>query len=169
MDNASEKRGFRLPEGYFKDFPDRVMARMKPESSQNIESQGGFKVPDGYFEGLADRIQERMPGDEPKVRTLWVSRIGWVAAAAAAILLLVLMPDRQVAGVEFEDLSGESIASYLETRDGDLSAQELAEGLPLNEIAFEDFTGASLDAQHIAEYLENDTEVEDEFYWNDDE
>ena len=133
------------------------MARMKAENHRDNGSQGGFKVPDGYFEGLADRLQERMPKDGKKVRTLWMPRLGWIAAAAVAILLLVLFPDRQVAGVEFEDLSGESIATYLESREGDLSAQELAETLPLNEIALEDILDASLDTQHIDDYLENET------------
>lgn len=169
MDKASDKRGFRSPEGYFERFPDRLMARMKAEEGQAISSRGGFKVPDGYFEGLADRLQERVPRKGPKVRTLWRPRLGWIAAAAAAILLLLLMPDRQVAGIEFEDLSGESIASYLESREGDLSTQELAETLPLNEIALEDMLEATLETQHIAEYLENETEVDDEFYWNDNE
>ena len=169
MDNASDNRGFRSPEGYFENFPDRVMARMKADTRRENGSEGGFKVPDGYFEGLADRLQERMPKDGAKVRNLWMPRLGWIAAAAVAILLLVLFPDRQVAGVEFEDLSGESIATYLESREGDLSAQELAETLPLNEIALEDILDASLDTQHIADYLENETEVEDEFYWNNDE
>jgi hypothetical protein len=169
MNKVSGKGGYRTPEGYFTRLPDRVMDRIKAESGSKKNPDGGFKVPDGYFDRFPDRLEERMAHSPSKVRKLWPSRLGWVAAAAAAILLLFLIPDRQAAEIEFGDLTGETIAEYLGSKEEDLSSDEIAEALPLDEIALEDMLDASLETQHIAEYLENDREVDEEFYWNNDE
>ena len=143
------------------------MDRIKAESGSKKNPDGGFKIPDGYFDRFPDRLEQRMAHNPSKVRKLWPARLGWVAAAA--ILLLFLIPDRQTAEIEFGDLTGETIAEYLGSKEEDLSSDELAEALPLDEIALEDMLDASLETQHIAEYLENDREVDEEFYGNNEE
>ena len=169
MGNTSKDSGFKTPEGYFDHLQDRILDHTAQVRNRRKDHRHGFRVPEGYFEGLADRLQERRKNKESKVRRLRPVNLSWIAAAAAAVLLLILVPDRGENSIEFKDLTGESIAEYLQTWEGDLSSDELADALPLNDIALEDILDASLQTQQIADYLENNTEADDELYWESDE
>lgn len=165
MSKASENKGFRTPDRFFEQFPDRLLERVKNQKAPGDMAGQGFRVPEGYFESLSDRLQERMVSRDRGVRRLWPPRLAWIGAAAAAItLLLVLLPGKQATVPEFRDLNGEAIAEYLQTREWDMSSQELAETLPLGEIAMEDVLETAPGADQIMDYLEIHTESEDEFY-----
>ncbi len=80
-----EKGGFKLPEGYFDRFPDRLQDRLRqgsgmPDNSMDAAEasghgragnpekgtpQAGFRTPEGYFESFGERLQQRLKDAEP--------------------------------------------------------------------------------------------------------
>lgn len=166
MNEASENKGFRTPEGYFDRFPDRLMERISGNDVRYSRQNRGFSVPEGYFDSFADRLDERLTQRPAKVRRLHTSWTAWIgAAAAAAVLLLVLLPERQGPEPDFGDLNGEALVEYLQSATWDLSSRELAETLPLGELAMEDVMEKGPGEEQIMDYLEAHTEVDDELYW----
>ncbi len=160
MHQPSNKNGFRTPDGYFDRLPGRIMDRIGREAT----GKDGFRVPGDYFETLPDRLTDRLAGEAVRVRRLWPSRMMWVPAAAAVIALLLLLVPAGKGDLQFEDLSGDTIADYLEVEAFDLSSNELAESLPFGEIAMEDVMDQMPEQQQLLDYLENNTDTDDEFY-----
>ncbi len=164
------KSGFRVPEDYFDDFPARLEQRLKQPGSASWPEESGFRVPEGYFDQLGDRISERVGREPARVRKLWSGRLGWAAAAAAAIvILLTFRPGESGNTLAFEDLAGLEIQQYLEDGQDDLDAYELAETLPLEDIAIGDMLEAIPEDDQILDYLNQDAENVDELYWESDE
>ena len=170
MSTSSDHNPFKTPAGYFDQLPGRIMDKLQKEDIRTSAGKKGFQVPEEYFETFADRLAERLPQKEGRVRKLWPSRPVWIMAAAAVIIfMLLLIPSREEGGMQFEDLSGESIADYLQAEAFDLSSFDLAESLPLGDIAMEDVMEQMPEEQQIIDYLENQTDTDDEFYWDRDE
>lgn len=170
MNASSDHNRFKIPAGYFDQLPDRVMDRIGKEKTRTSTGKDGFQVPEGYFETFADRLAERLHRKEGRVRKLWPVRLVWVSAAAAVIVfMLLLTPSGEAGGMQFEDLSGESIADYLQAEAYYLSSNDLAESLPLGEIGMEDVMEKIPEEKQILDYLENHTDTDDEFYWDRDE
>ncbi|MEJ2585198.1 MAG: hypothetical protein P8Z38_09190 [Robiginitalea sp.] len=171
MHQSSNNNGFRTPDRYFEHLPDRIMDRIQKDEIRDSEGKYGFQVPEGYFEAFADRLEKRLPGQKVPVRRLWpATRLVWIPAAAAVIaFLLLLIPSREESSLQFEDLTGDSIAEYLQAEAFDLSSYELAESLPLGEIAMEDVMEKMPEQQQIMDYLETHTDTDDEFYLDRDE
>lgn len=146
------------------------MGRMGEEERWDSKGKGGFQVPDRYFETLSDRLVQRLPEQEVRVRKLWTSPFAWMSAAAAVIaFLLLLIPSREEGVLQFEDLSGDTIAEYLQGEAIDLDSYELAESLPLGEIAMDDVMDKMPEQQHIVDYLEYHMDTNDELYQDRDE
>lgn len=171
MRTPSKHRGFRVPEGYFSGFPGRLSDRLREGEADGLPMERGFVVPENYFETLPDRLQESLKKTEPPVRALWPARRLFLTAAAAAVLLLFLLGPRGEGNTptpRFEDLAGETLEAYLGSGDLDLTPYELTETIPLGEIGLADVLEASPGEQLILEYLENDTDTDDELYWEND-
>jgi len=164
MRQTPNKNGFRTPDGYFNNLPNQLMDRIQKEERRDSVGKSGFQVPEGYFETFTDRLAERLPKKDVPVRTLWTSPFVRISAAAAVIaFLLLLIPSRQEVGLQFEDLSGDTLAEYLQSESVDLSSYELAESLPLGEIAMEDVM-EKMPEQPIFDYLEDHSDTNDELY-----
>lgn len=168
--DKGKNSGFRIPEGYFEGFPDRLRKRMKDSADTELPKDAGFKLPEGYFESLESRLREKLDEPKGKVRRLWQPYMGWAAAVAAGIALtLVLWPARQENSTNFEDLAATEIEAYLEMRFEDISAYELAETLPLDEMGMSDVLEIDPQEELILEYLNEDEDALDELYWEEDE
>lgn len=163
MNQSSENKGFKIPEGYFAQFPDRLSPRIQDEGHKT-PVKGAFKVPEKYFESFPDRLEAHLSQNETKVRKLLTSPLIWIPAAAAVALMLLFLPLLETSGPKFEDLAGESIESYLETGDFYLRSQELADALPLEQIGIGDMLETTPREEQIIDYLENYTNEDDELY-----
>jgi hypothetical protein len=170
MNLSSENNGFKMPEGYFNRFPDRILSRIQEDrSAPRAGEDPAFKVPDGYFDSFPGRLERRLEPKQSQVRSLWGSRLGWIAAAAAAVvLMLVLWPEQRIS-VEYGDLNGEAIVEYLQAEEWDFSSEEIAELLSLEEIAMEDMLEKAPGDEQIMDYLESYSDPDDEFYLESDE
>ena len=169
MKPTSHKNGFKIPENYFEAFPDRLMEKVRKGTARASDHKGGFKVPEGYFEAFPHRLSERIRQGETPVRNLWPKRSAWIAAAAAVAAFMLLFPSGKNGDLQFEDLTRETLAEYLQADAFDLSAYELAESLPLEQIAMEDVMDQVPEDQQIIDYLESHTDADEEFYWDRDE
>lgn len=162
--------GFRVPDNYFEELPDRIEQRLEASEGSPLPEEAGFRVPEGYFEAFGERLESRLEKAPGKVRRLWPVQLGWTAAAAAAIaLLFTLWPAASGESLQFEDLAGIDIQQYLEADRDEMNAYELAEGLPLDDIAVGDVLESIPDEEQILDYLSRDSESVDELYWDDDE
>ena len=170
MSESKAQGGFRVPDGYFEEFPGRIKERLEGSDGTTLPEDAGFRIPDGYFENLGERLESRLGNDPGQVRPLWPVQLGWAAAAAAAIaLLFALWPATTADPLEFKDLAGVEIQQYLEADRDEWDAYELAEGLPLDDIAVSDVLDNLPEEEQILDYLSRDNESVDELYWDDHE
>jgi hypothetical protein len=141
--------------------------RMAASESGKVPAGQGFRTPEGYFDTFGDRLEQRLKKKSTPVRTLRSSRLFWIPAAAAAILILFLWgPSSPANGPGFGDIQGEVLEAYLQTDEFDLTPGELAENIPLGDIAMEDVLDNAPGALQIAEYLEDYIESDEELYWD---
>ena len=170
MDGKKGHSGFKVPDGYFEQFEARLAGRLKASGDELIPKEAGFRVPEDYFETFGQRLQQRLETPRGRTRNLWSGYLGWAAAAAAGIALaLLLWPSQSPQEPAFDDLARTEIESYLEIRYEDLSAYELAESLPLGNMAMGDLLEeAPVDTQ-ILDYLDRENEAYDDYYLSNDE
>ena len=136
--------GFRVPEGYFRDFEQRLEARIRRESSHG--------------------------SPEPKVFRIRQRLLAWAGGMAAAILLALLFwPAPDGKNLDFGDLAKSEIETYLEIGYDDATAYELAEELSFERLEMEDVMDTGTREQQLLEYLNNEPEVLDDIYWGEDE
>jgi hypothetical protein len=165
MASVSGQDGFKLPKGYFEKFPERIVKRVAEETAVEEKPMGGFRTPDRYFETFGERLQERLSKKEVPVRKIRPLQFIWIPAVAAAILLLLIWsPSSPSAVLDFEDINAEVLQAYLQTEEFDVTPSELAENLPLVDLAMEDVLDRAPEARVIADYLEDYIESDEELY-----
>lgn len=165
MASVSGQDGFKLPKGYFEKFPERMTKRAIEVTPEEEKQTGGFRTPDMYFETFGERLQERLSKKEVRVRKIRPLPLIWTAAVAAAILLLLVWsPSSPSAPLDFEDINAEVLQAYLQTEEFDVTPSELAENLPLVDLAMEDVLDRAPEALVIADYLEDYIESDEELY-----
>ena len=165
MKGRKGQSGFKVPDGYFGTFQSRMAERLKASEDGMLPKEAGFRVPDDYFETFGARLQQRLEPPRGRTRNLWTAYLGWAAAAAAGLALaLTLWPARNPQAPAFGDLGKTEIESYLEVRYDDLSAYELAESLPLDNLAMGDLLEEAPMETQILDYLDRENEAYDEYY-----
>ena len=93
IDKVKKSDSFQVPDGYFSELPDQVMARIEAEEkvAQVIEKYRdghSFSVPDGYFAALPDQVMARI-GAADKRRFLFRRRLITAISVAASLVLVV--------------------------------------------------------------------------------
>lgn len=104
LDNLKQEEGFVLPENYFSDLTERVLAEtadVRPSGVEvvtgDITSEADPNVPDGYFEELPDRVLARVATEENKkpkrgrvvVFAEWTKQYWKPVSVAASVALLI--------------------------------------------------------------------------------
>lgn len=162
-----KQNSFNTPEGYFENFHERLMDKIKKEEAQTesvIPKSDGFGVPEGYFNGVAEKVLSKTVAENGKVIQLRSYRkFYYGAAAVAAVFLLIFGPNwKSDTPISFEDLANSEIDAYFETNEIDMSTYEIAELVPLENLELNDVLDKDIEAESILDYLEENMEdIED--------
>lgn len=148
--------GFKVPEGYFQEFEDRMMARLNLAEVPVHEKP--FKVPEQYFEQLSDRIIDRLESEPEtgKIIPLFNRRmLSYVASVAAVVAILFSSIVLNRSGeLGFDDLNMSAIENYLlESLDFDNP-----NNTPVEEYAVTTPANPNIDKQALLEYLNDNIE-----------
>ena len=93
IDKVKKSDSFQVPDGYFSELPDQVMARIEAEEKvaqvlEKYHNSTSFSVPDGYFAALPDQVLARI-GATDKRRFLFRRRLITTISVAASLVLVV--------------------------------------------------------------------------------
>ncbi|MDT0621898.1 hypothetical protein [Croceitalea vernalis] len=158
----NHKDKFKTPEGYFESFNERLMDKIVKEESI-IPSSDGFYVPKDYFDNISTTIPNYT---ETKVIGLNSHRKYYAVAATIAVLiaLTLFFTQNQETEYGFEDLVSAELDAYFLSNDMDLSSDDLAQVINIEEITMLDIIESEdpLGSEMILEYLdENVDEIEE--------
>jgi len=163
MTAFNKNNPFKTPEGYFEGFNHRLMDTHS-EGNLSLPKKEGFVVPDGYFKSVNDTIISKLDVVETKVVQLHPLRKYYYAAASIAAVLLVIfglnLPASEA--VTFDSLAESDIENYFENNDYDLSAFEIAEVIPVDELEINDILTNQFEEENLIEYLDENTNTYEE-------
>ena len=160
-----KKNSFNTPEGYFDNFNDRLMDRIKKEEAEEttslIPKSDGFAVPDAYFDEVTPTVLSKTVAKETKVIQFKSNRNFYYSVAAVAaifILIFSLTWNSTSEPITFDDLANAEIESYLENTDFEMTSYEIAEVVSLEEMELTDMLGDDFEDDIIMEYLDENVE-----------
>ena len=160
-----KKNSFNTPEGYFENFNDRLMDRIKKEEAVEngpiIPKTDGFTVPDGYFDEVTPTVLSKTVAKETKVIQFKTNRNFYYSVAAVAaifILIFSLTWNSNPEPITFDDLANAEIDAYFESIDLEMTSYEIAQVVSLEEMELNDLLGDDLDGDIILEYLDENVE-----------
>ncbi len=161
---------FTTPKGYFDDFYNRLMDRMKPEVSHTTSSIvpkfDGFVVPQGYFEKFPKKIKTQKSRSS-KLLYLKTHKTLYYSAAAVAVLLLLIfgLTWNQKPTVTFDTLAYTELEAYLETHASEIDAYEIAEVVAINPTAWNSMPEIDIQEAELWHYIsENIEDLNIEYY-----
>lgn len=151
-----KSEGFRIPEGYFTDFEQRMNREFQLREKLTPASEG-FNIPAGYFESLEERLNQIPPSASSKVRPL-TSREWFRYGAAASLLLFsglslwkLLGPGENQA--DFSSLESSEIRQYLNFNTTVPDPYELSSFFSEQELKDIALLEPSLDEAALIDYL----------------
>lgn len=155
MKKEQNNSGFKVPEGYFRTFTDRLLNTLKTANT-HLPEVDGFVIPEGYFEDFNLRLQQQLAVPDTKVRPLYHYKNFFMAAAsiAAVVLLLFALPWNRQQRPTFDELAGSAIETYLQNGEFDFTNDEIAQLLPIQELELNDMMESRLREENIMEYLD---------------
>lgn len=165
----NKKNSFNIPEGYFDNFNDRLMDRIKEEEAGKVESlipkNDGFSVPDGYFNKVTPAVLSKTIGKETKVIPLRSNRNLYYAVASVAAIFILIFSftwNSDSESISFEDLASAEIEAYFDNNTHGMTSYEIATIIPIEDVSLGDVLEDVLEDDNILEYLdENVEDIED--------
>ncbi|WP_051205293.1 hypothetical protein [Salinimicrobium xinjiangense] len=107
--------GFKVPEGYFENFEDRMMTRLT--FSEGELEKNPFRVPDNYFDELENRVMKNVETTDQKAKVipLYKHPVLYYAASVAAVLAILFssMFYNGSGELDFDDLNITAMENYL--------------------------------------------------------
>jgi len=170
MEELNKNNPFKTPDGYLEGFTDGLLDKLG-SVTPNLPQEEGFVVPEDYFDGIHKSILEELEVQETKVVQLHPYKKYYVAVASIAAIFLVFFGlnwNSQEAPT-FEDLAASDIENYFEINDFDLSAYEIAEVIPLDELEINDILTNRFEEEHVLDYLNENIEDFETFNLEDNE
>lgn len=165
----SENSGFKVPEDYFSNLENDIMACLETTNLSDLKIEGtGFKAPENYFETIEDQVFEKLEQHDSGVVSIFKKEYIYYAAAVAAVFILMVgnyFPANQSEAVGWDDVEVSAMESYIE--EGyemgyiDLSSSEYSDffvsGELVNDSDFDEVT-----SEAVFEYI--DENIEDASY-----
>ncbi len=170
MKEFNKNNPFKTPEGYFEDFENRLMDKLS-QGKSNIPKEEGFAIPENYFESIQGEILDKIQAKETKVIPLNSYKKYYYAAASIAAVALIIFGVNWKTTEEptFEALADSDIEHYFENNKFDLTAYEIAEVIPLDELEINDFITNRFEEEHMLDYLNENIEDFEAFNLEDNE
>lgn len=156
--NNIKSHGFKIPEGYFESFDEKILEKSNKEPSlKTMES--GFNIPKNYFKTVEDIIlNEVTEQNNVKVISLFNKKnIIYITSIAAAILLLFNLSIFEK-NPSFDNLDTETVENYFLNEN--ISTYEIAAVLSdedLNNVISIDF---NFEEENIEDYLLEHADIE---------
>ncbi len=161
MNEGNQHNKLNIPEGYFRDFQQRLTERLEEDTSF-LPKDDGFTVPKGYFDNLENRILEKTVSKPSGVIRWFPKKEYYYIAAVAAVFLLLFNLGIFDKKNGFDTLAEDEIEAYVQAQSSDISALDIAsvfEDIDLSEISFSDQT---LDQEAMIDYLSENLNSYDE-------
>ena len=112
------ENGFKVPDGYFSEFEERMITRLGRTESENslLPGKNPFEVPEGYFAHFEERVTKLFhEKEEVKVIPLFRRKAFSYVASVAAVLLVIFTSIVLNSGNElsFNDIDVLTMENYL--------------------------------------------------------
>ncbi len=168
MEKKTSNKHFKVPEGYFENFKDKLSERLILDDTDKKE---GFAIPEGYFDGLNEKIQRQLESTPIKVVHLFPKRRYYMVAAAITAILIMVMGWQwnNTEALSIDNLAETDIENYFDEYEFGLSSYELAEVLPVENVEVSDILDTPLNENLIIDYLDNEIDNLNELNLDDDE
>ena len=141
-----KKSGFKVPQNYFKELEDSILAEAK---LKGLVSDSGFKTPKGYLDNFNVTVKK-----ETKVISIFSKKnMLFVSSVAAALVLFFSLNIFDNSPLSYNDLDTTTVDNYIldETEIGDLTT--LFQDNELSEGQFIDYT---ISDETLNNYLEDE-------------
>ncbi|SRX55731.1 hypothetical protein [Aequorivita sp. CIP111184] len=144
---------FRIPEGYFETFEERLFSKI---SEENFPKSAGFKVPDSYFDNLDARVLKTMNASEKsqKVISLFPKKyFGYAAAIAACLILGFTIFNTDTSKSTLDTLQLAAIDNYIEEGNLNLDLYDLTSFIDDEDIKAVNFETSQFSDQALENYI----------------
>ncbi len=143
---------FKVPEGYFETFEERLFSKIAEE---NFPKTAGFKVPDTYFEKLDNRVVASVSVKNPgKVIKLFPQKyFGYAAAIAACLLIGFTLFTNNASNSSLDALQLAAIDNYIEEGNLNFDLYDLTSYLEDKDIQEIDFEMQQFSEDNLEDYL----------------
>lgn len=151
---------FKIPEGYFDTFEERLFSKIAEES---FPKHTGFKVPESYFENLEARVSNKVIDSEKtkKVIALFPKKyFGYVAAIAACLLIGFTIFNNKTGQSNLDALQLAAIDTYIEEGNLNLDLYDLTSYIEEDDITNLDFKTQQFTDKALEDYLLENFDVE---------
>lgn len=158
MEEKKYTTGFTTPKNYFAELDDRLWKKVHETP---LPEEHGFQVPDGYFTTLEDQILQKTRDANvsaaPKVIPLYKQKKFVFAASIAACFAIVfsIIDFTSETPITFNDINTESITSYIDEGNLDISSQEIAQLLQEEDVEALTLSSEEISAENLTDYLLN--------------
>lgn len=161
--------GFKVPEGYFEEFEDRMMhAISQPAPLSDYKGKSGFAVPQDYFESLETEIlaKVREPKPEGTIVPLFKRREFYYAASIAAVLIgivstLFLKPNPELSMSSFNSLEISALEYFVEEGNMDLNFNEISSFMFEEDYILQNSDNSNLNEEELFNYLSENVDYAD--------
>ncbi|WP_298503135.1 hypothetical protein [uncultured Maribacter sp.] len=160
MKATNKNSGFKLPENYLENFNNSLLDKIASQEEMEkdkLPTKEGFNVPNDYFNNLHKNIVEKL--NETPIKVISIKsykKYYYFAIATAAILLLLIGINlNKTETYNMSDLANADIDAYLEYADLDLSAYEIAEVMPIDNLDIIDVLEVGIKEENILDYLDS--------------
>jgi hypothetical protein len=156
--NNIKSHGFKIPEGYFESFDEKILGELNKESRlKTMES--GFKTPKNYFNTVENIIIKQV-SEQNNIKVISIfnkKNMIYVTSIAAAVLLLFNLSIFEK-NPSFENLDTETVENYFLNEN--ISSYEIASVLSddeLNDVISIDY---NVEEENLEAYLMEHADIE---------
>lgn len=167
-DNSDiNKSNFQLPENYFEQFGEELLAQIALEEALGGKITSGFSTPKEYFQTLSlgtptlSRKHTKTQGNDTKIVPLFSRKSLWtgLSIAATALLIFSVLWNPTSEPASFDSLDLADIEDYINSEDLAFTTDELADLLSEEAMTHLTENTAILDDELLIDYLEESTDM----------